>query len=113
MARVDDVVEKRLESDLKLQYMAPDNVQRELLKELDRCVPFTSYASFVSPKSPLAFRYPIVERALVDMPAFADPEFGASIRRSARAILQEDRGPPKRTFPTLSYKFTVLHIDLA
>lgn len=42
MTRVEDVVEKRLETDLKLQYMAPDNVHRELLKELDRCVSFAS-----------------------------------------------------------------------
>lgn len=36
MARVDDVVEKRLDTDPKLQYIPADDVHRELLKELDR-----------------------------------------------------------------------------
>ena len=36
MARVEDVAQKRLESDSKLHYMSPEVVHRELLQELDR-----------------------------------------------------------------------------
>ena len=43
MVRVDEIVEKRLERDLRLQYMQPDNVQRELLQELNRCVHLKLY----------------------------------------------------------------------
>ncbi|TFY83187.1 hypothetical protein EWM64_g821 [Hericium alpestre] len=37
MTRVDDVVQKRLDADPKLQFMPQEYVQRELLQELDRC----------------------------------------------------------------------------
>ena len=36
MARVEDVAQKRLDSDSKLHYMSPEVVHRELLQELDR-----------------------------------------------------------------------------
>src|SRR6266566_6896452 len=37
-------------------------------------------------------RFPLVERAVADVPALADPEFAAGIRRHAQNLLQRSRG---------------------
>ncbi|KAH9072406.1 hypothetical protein EDB83DRAFT_2170380, partial [Lactarius deliciosus] len=60
-ARVDDIARARLEAEDKLHLKADDTLHRELLQELDR--------------------FPLVERALADVPALADPEFATGIRR--------------------------------
>ncbi|THH18032.1 hypothetical protein EW146_g2893 [Bondarzewia mesenterica] len=72
MARVEDVAQKRLDTDSKLHYMPSESIHRELLQELDR--------------------YPILERALVDMHALSDPALSANIQKSALTILRQDRG---------------------
>ena len=36
--------------------------------------------------------FPLVERAVADVPALADPEFAAEIRRHAQNLLQRSRG---------------------
>ena len=39
-------------------------------------------------------RFPLVERALADVPALADPEFAAGIRRHAENLVRRSRGLP-------------------
>ncbi|KAI0046728.1 hypothetical protein FA95DRAFT_1542215 [Auriscalpium vulgare] len=74
MARVESIARERLDADVdnKLEKAAPDALHRELLQELNR--------------------YPLVERALADVPAFSDPAFAGGVRAHARKILQRDRG---------------------
>ncbi|KAH9163319.1 hypothetical protein EDB89DRAFT_2069258 [Lactarius sanguifluus] len=71
-ARVDDIARARLEAEDKLHLKADDTLHRELLQELDR--------------------FPLVERALADVPALADPEFAAGIRRHAENLVRRSRG---------------------
>ncbi|KAI0310720.1 hypothetical protein OF83DRAFT_1154066 [Amylostereum chailletii] len=71
MDRVEDIARQRLEADSKISQKGPDVLHRELLQELDR--------------------YPILERALADVPVFTDPNFTGSIRKHARTILQKER----------------------
>ncbi|KAI9431267.1 hypothetical protein H4582DRAFT_983911 [Lactarius indigo] len=73
-ARVDDIARARLEAEDKLHLKADDTLHRELLQELDR--------------------FPLVERALADVPALADPEFAAGIRRHAENLVRRSRGLP-------------------
>ncbi|KAI0033901.1 hypothetical protein K488DRAFT_84450 [Vararia minispora EC-137] len=70
MARVEDIARRKLDSDERLAQKAPETVHRELLQELDR--------------------YPILERALSDVPAFSDPAFNGAVRQHARKILREN-----------------------
>ncbi|KAH8981333.1 hypothetical protein EDB92DRAFT_1805249, partial [Lactarius akahatsu] len=78
-ARVDDIARARLEAEDKLHLKADDTLHRELLQELDR--------------------FPLVERALADVPALADPEFAAGIRRHAENLVRRSRGL-SGTFPS-------------
>jgi len=71
-ARVNDIARARLDAEDKLHLKAADTLHRELLQELDR--------------------FPLVERAVADVPALADPEFAAGIRRHAQNLLQRSRG---------------------
>ncbi|EPT03176.1 hypothetical protein FOMPIDRAFT_1090563, partial [Fomitopsis schrenkii] len=71
MSRVEDIVKERLASDQKLHYMPETVMTRELMQELDR--------------------YPIVERAANETPAFSDPTFTSGIRNSIKTILQDAR----------------------
>ncbi|KAF8473680.1 hypothetical protein DFH94DRAFT_138145 [Russula ochroleuca] len=73
-ARVDDIARTRLDAEDKLHLKAADTLHRELLQELDR--------------------FPLVERAVADVPALADPEFAAGIRRHAQDLLQRSRDIP-------------------
>ncbi|KAI0284773.1 hypothetical protein BC826DRAFT_1054723 [Russula brevipes] len=73
-ARVDDIARTRLDAEDKLHLKAADTLHRELLQELDR--------------------FPLVERAVADVPALADPEFAAGIRRHAESLVRRSRGIP-------------------
>jgi len=73
-ARVDDIARARLDAEDKLHLKAADTLHRELLQELDR--------------------FPLVERAVADVPALADPEFAAGIRRHAESLVRRSRGIP-------------------
>ncbi|TFY65422.1 hypothetical protein EVG20_g5604 [Dentipellis fragilis] len=73
MARVEDVVQKRLDLEHnKLQFMPQDYVHRELLQELDR--------------------YPIVERAMGDFHAKTGADMSSQIRKALQKALRKDRG---------------------
>ncbi|KAH9987772.1 hypothetical protein BJV74DRAFT_492703 [Russula compacta] len=72
--RVDDIARARLDAEDKLHLKAADTLHRELLQELDR--------------------FPLVERAVADVPALADPEFAAGIRRHAENLVGRSRGIP-------------------
>lgn len=69
---MDDIARERLDAEDKLHLKAADTLHRELLQELDR--------------------FPLVERAVADVPALANPEFAAGIRRHAQNLLQRSRG---------------------
>jgi len=69
---VDDIARARLDAEDKLHLKAADTLHRELLQELDR--------------------FPLVERAVADVPALADPEFAAGIRGHAENLLGRSRG---------------------
>jgi len=81
-ARVDDIARARLEAEDKLHLKADDTLHRELLQELDR--------------------FPVVERALADVPALADPEFAAGIRRHAENLVRRSRGLPEEELPRIN-----------
>jgi len=72
--RVDVIARTRLDAEDKLHLKAADTLHRELLQELDR--------------------FPLVERAVADVPALADPEFAAGIRGHAENLLKRSRGIP-------------------
>jgi len=71
VARVEDIVRKKLHYDSKLLFGPEATAQRELLQELDR--------------------YPVVERAVTDLPSFSDPSFSAALRENLSQILKETR----------------------
>jgi len=71
MERVDEIARRKLDSDERLSQKSPEDIHRELLQELDR--------------------YPVLERALSDVPAFSDPGFAGGIRNHARRILQDSK----------------------
>ncbi|KAI9509753.1 hypothetical protein F5148DRAFT_1184842 [Russula earlei] len=73
-SRVDEIARARLNAEDKLHLKAADTLNRELLQELDR--------------------FPLVERAVADVPALADPGFAAGIRRHAQNIVRRSRGDP-------------------
>jgi hypothetical protein len=123
-ARVDDIARARLDAEDKLHLKAADTLHRELLQELDRCVsphtffpifpPFSffnsSYFSFSFSLSWFFFgSFPLVERAVADVPALADPEFAAGIRGHAENLLRRSRGiDPSGTFASLPPLFFLL-----
>ncbi|THG97192.1 hypothetical protein EW145_g7660 [Phellinidium pouzarii] len=72
-ARVQDIVQQRLDADAKLQYLGPDAVHTELMQEMDR--------------------FPLVERAVADLPALSDPAFSAGIRKAITSLLRLEAGP--------------------
>jgi len=72
--RVDDIARTRLDAEDKLHLKAADTLHRELLQELDR--------------------FPLVERAVADVPALADPEFAAGIRGHAENLLKRSQSIP-------------------
>ncbi|KAI0771483.1 hypothetical protein BD413DRAFT_548907 [Trametes elegans] len=71
LARVEDIAKQKLESDPKLQYMPEATVTREIMQELER--------------------YPIVERAVSDLPALSSPSFLTGVKASVEKVLQEER----------------------
>ncbi|KAI5122130.1 hypothetical protein M0805_000778 [Coniferiporia weirii] len=70
-ARVQDIVQQRLNDDTRLQYLGPDAVHAELMQEMDR--------------------FPLVERAVADLPTLSDPAFSAGIRKSITNLLNTPR----------------------
>ncbi|KAH9973535.1 hypothetical protein BGW80DRAFT_1459016 [Lactifluus volemus] len=78
-ARVDDIARARLDAaeDNKLHLKAADTLHRELLQELDR--------------------FPLVERAVADVPALADPEFVSGIRKHAESLVLLRRSSSSRS----------------
>ncbi|EKM59633.1 uncharacterized protein PHACADRAFT_205857 [Phanerochaete carnosa HHB-10118-sp] len=69
VARVEDIVRKKLHYDSKLLFGPEATAQRELLQELDR--------------------YPVVERAVTDLPSFSDPSFSAALQENLSQLLKE------------------------
>jgi len=51
-----------------------------------------SLPSFLLLSSVLWCRFPLVERAVADVPALADPEFAAGVRSHAQNLLRRSRG---------------------
>ena len=96
---MDDIARARLDAEDKLHLKAADTLHRELLQELDRyrkTIPSLLSGSKAHQSfsfSPLR-RFPLVERAVADVPALADPEFAAGIRKHAQELLQRSRGVP-------------------
>lgn len=68
MARVEDIARQRLSSDMRLRYLGPDAVHAELMQEMDR--------------------FPLVQRAVAEVPALQRPEFRAAIQKSLRRLLR-------------------------
>ncbi|GJE84710.1 COMPASS-Shg1 domain-containing protein [Phanerochaete sordida] len=71
VARVEDIVRKKLHYDSKLLFGPEATAQRELLQELDR--------------------YPVVERAVTELPSLSDLAFSASLRDTLSRIVKENR----------------------
>jgi hypothetical protein len=95
---VDDIARARLDAEDKLHLKAADTLHRELLQELDRCVPLPVD---ILPRPPFLLimlmlsareRFPLVERAVADVPALADPEFASGIRGHAENLLRRSQG---------------------
>jgi hypothetical protein len=99
--RVDDIGRARLDAEDKLHLKAADTLHRELLQELDRYCHFP-FPSLVFNFLLLKPSFPLVERAVADVPPLADPEFAAGIRRHAHDLLQRSRGIPGALFFFLS-----------
>lgn len=109
--RVDDIARARLDAEDKLHLKAADTLHRELLQELDRYVdsPSLSTCYLLPPNNHRALRgpfflfcrcrFPLVERAVADVPALADPEFAAGIRGHAENLLKRSRGIPGGAAP--------------
>ena len=109
--RVDDIARTRLDAEDKLHLKAADTLHRELLQELDRYVGLPSLPSSYSlpPDNRRALRgrlffgcrcrFPLVERAVADVPALADPEFAAGIRGHAENLLKRSQSIPGGAFP--------------
>lgn len=70
MARVEDIARQRLSSDMRLRYLGPDAVHAELMQEMDR--------------------FPLVQRAVAEVPALQRPEFRAAIQKSLRRLLRTE-----------------------
>ena len=109
--RVDDIARARLDAEDKLHLKAADTLHRELLQELDRYVdsPSLSTCYLLPPNNHRALRgpfflfcrcrFPLVERAVADVPALADPEFAAGIRGHAENLLKRSKGIPGGAAP--------------
>jgi len=79
LSRVQELVHQKLSSDPKMRYLPDTAATRELMQELDR--------------------YPVVERAVGDMPFFSDPSFGETVNKHITSILDQDRAPRSRIRP--------------
>ncbi|KAI9001155.1 hypothetical protein BD414DRAFT_404640 [Trametes punicea] len=71
LVRVEDVAKQKLASDPKLQFMPEATVTREIMEELER--------------------YPIVERAVSEVPSLSNPNFATGVRKSIQKTLQDSR----------------------
>jgi hypothetical protein len=96
-ARVDDIARARLDAaeDNKLHLKAADTLHRELLQELDRYG--TLSLSLFHQKRFFFARFPLVERAVADVPALADPEFVSGIRKHAESLVLLRRSSSSRS----------------
>jgi len=70
--RIEDIARQRLTSDQMLHYLPPDLVHKELRQEVDR--------------------FPVVERAVVEVRILSDPTFLATIQSSVQKILRLEKG---------------------
>jgi len=70
--RIEDIARQRLTSDQMLHYMPPDIVHKELRQEVDR--------------------FPVVERAVVEVRILSDPAFLATVQSSVQKILRLEKG---------------------
>ncbi|KAI0079688.1 hypothetical protein K474DRAFT_1591464 [Panus rudis PR-1116 ss-1] len=82
IARIEEIIKERLAVDSKLQYMPEAVACRELAEEVDR--------------------YPVVERAVADLPRMSDSQLASTIHRKLSSIVDEDR------YSTLSRSTLVL-----
>ncbi|TCD71271.1 hypothetical protein EIP91_011042, partial [Steccherinum ochraceum] len=71
VGRVEEITKKKLASEEKLQHTAEALAVRELMQELER--------------------YPLVDRAIEEVPALTDPSFSASLRQHLGYILHGER----------------------
>jgi hypothetical protein len=88
VACVEDIARQRLSSEQKFQYMPPEAVHRELMQEMDRSGGFERFLLLLTWYSP---RYPLVERAVADMPMLSDATFASDIKKSVQKLLEADR----------------------
>lgn len=70
MSRVEDIVHQRMASDMRLRYLGPDAAHAELMQEMDR--------------------FPLVQRAVADVPALQNPAFRAAIQKSLRRLVRTE-----------------------
>ena len=85
---MEDITRKKLHYDSKLLFGPEATTQRELLQELDRYVVATCLSG--SPTD-YARRYPVVERAVSDLPSLSDPSLSTALRESLTRVLHERR----------------------
>ncbi|GLB33470.1 putative COMPASS (Complex proteins associated with Set1p) component shg1 [Lyophyllum shimeji] len=71
-ARVEQTAQERFTSDLKLSFMPPEAIHRELMQEMER--------------------FPIVDRVAEDVQMLSEPAFAEGIRKSVHNILLESKG---------------------
>lgn len=71
MTRVEDITRRKLQQDQRLLYLAETAMNRELHQELNR--------------------YPIVDRAISEVPSLRDPDFRVAIRQQLTQMLRDDR----------------------
>lgn len=83
MERVQEIVQQRLHDDAKLQYMPAEAVHTELMQEMDRCILLSAifFQITLLTRRNVRYRYPLVERAIADLPMLSDPSFNAGIRK--------------------------------
>jgi len=70
MSRVEDIARQRMTSDMRLRYLGPDAAHAELMQEMDR--------------------FPLVERAVAEVPALQNPGFRAAIQKSLRRLVRTE-----------------------
>jgi hypothetical protein len=109
--RVDDIARGRLDAaeDNKLHLKAADTLHRELLQELDRyALLLYSLSVFTKTWSFWGIRFPLVERAVADVPALADPEFVSGIRKHAESLVLLRRSRSRGNTGTGFLSFSVV-----
>lgn len=91
VARVEEIAKNKMTSEHQLQHMPEALAVRELMQELERwSVP--RRAILPQRTNIFADRYPLVERAIADVPALTEASFSTSLRQQIAAILYDKDG---------------------